>query len=168
MADQTSTPEGSSDKARWMAVEVTALVDYLYKHHAECGNAGNFKEPTYNAAAVHIKPYFNGVGAVKTGKMVGYKWGTLKAIYNTIKSYCRVKSGCHWDNKNGANIQGVDQITIQLLTLHIYQTNVVMRPFQNSGWEHYKKISEIFPSGGATGGMAFNTTMSSVPSKYHQ
>ncbi|KAF9232469.1 hypothetical protein BU15DRAFT_67429 [Melanogaster broomeanus] len=82
MADQTSTPEGSSDKARWTPVK--------------------FKEATYNGAAVHIRTHFNGVGAVKTGKMVGYKWGTLKAVYNAIESYHSVKLGFHWDNENGA------------------------------------------------------------------
>ncbi|KAF9220319.1 hypothetical protein BS17DRAFT_769400 [Gyrodon lividus] len=79
MAHQTSTPEGSSDNARWMPVEVTALVDYLYEHCAECGDSSKFKEATYNAAAVYIKNHFNGVGAVKTGEMdgwvqLGYMW----------------------------------------------------------------------------------------------
>ncbi|KIK91703.1 hypothetical protein PAXRUDRAFT_148901, partial [Paxillus rubicundulus Ve08.2h10] len=150
--------------ARWTPVEVTKLVDYLYEHCAEHADAGNFKDPTYNAATVHIKPHFNNVDAVKTGRMVAYKWGTvliyqLKAIYNTIESYCSVKSGFHWDNKNGANIQGADVVDVW----DRYE-NAAMRPFQDNRWEHYDKISEIFPSGGATGGMAFNATTSSVPS----
>jgi len=40
-----------------------------------------------------------------------------------------------------------------------------MKPFRNSGWEHYDKIHDIFPSGGATGGKAFNAATSSVPPK---
>ncbi|KIK96317.1 hypothetical protein PAXRUDRAFT_826115 [Paxillus rubicundulus Ve08.2h10] len=72
-----STVEGSLEKARWTPAEVTALVDYLHDHCAECGEAGNFKETTYNTAATALRPLYNGIGTIKTGKMVGSKWATV-------------------------------------------------------------------------------------------
>lgn len=92
MAEQLNmVPEGSSDKARWTPLEITAVVDYLHEHRAERGDSGNFKEATYNATAVRIRPHFNGVGAVKTGKMVAYKWGTVSDRHYLL-SFCYVLS----------------------------------------------------------------------------
>ncbi|KIK79204.1 hypothetical protein PAXRUDRAFT_159611, partial [Paxillus rubicundulus Ve08.2h10] len=96
---------------RWTPSKVAALVDYLHDHCAECGGAGNFKEMTYNAAAATLRPLYNGIGAIKTGKMVGSKWATLKATYNVIESYCS-QSGVHWGNDCGANIQGEDAVAL--------------------------------------------------------
>ncbi|KIK85025.1 hypothetical protein PAXRUDRAFT_831973, partial [Paxillus rubicundulus Ve08.2h10] len=77
-----STVEGSLEKARWTPAKVTALIDYLHDHCVEHGEAGNFKETTYNAAATTLRPLYNGIGTIKTGKMVGSKWATvLKATY---------------------------------------------------------------------------------------
>ncbi|KAF9237859.1 hypothetical protein BU15DRAFT_34672, partial [Melanogaster broomeanus] len=130
--------------AKWTPVEVTALVNYLHEHRAECGEAGNFKEITYNAAATAVGHLYNGGGGVKTGKMVATKWAALKAIYNAIEVY-RNRSGVHWDNERGADIQGAD--AAQVWKDHVVQKgNAAIKPFRNGGWEHYEKIHDIFPS----------------------
>ncbi|KIJ13849.1 hypothetical protein PAXINDRAFT_62234, partial [Paxillus involutus ATCC 200175] len=130
--------------ARWTPGEVTALVDYLHDHRAERGEAGNFKDTTYNAAAAALRPLYNNIGAIKTGKMVGSKWAALKATYNVIESY-RSQSGVHWGNDCGANIQGEDAAALWTQYLE-RKGSTAMKPFRNNGWGYYEKIHEIFPS----------------------
>ena len=62
----------SLDKAIWSPRETTALVDYLYEHHSE-GDWGNFKDTTFDDAAVFISPFLE-TGAVKTGIHCRKKW----------------------------------------------------------------------------------------------
>ncbi|KIK92118.1 hypothetical protein PAXRUDRAFT_13422 [Paxillus rubicundulus Ve08.2h10] len=76
MAEGSEGPHGPTEKAKWTPVEVTALVDYLHEHCAERVKAGNFKDAIYNAAATALWPLYNNTSAIKTGKMVAYKWGT--------------------------------------------------------------------------------------------
>ncbi|KAF9233184.1 hypothetical protein BU15DRAFT_66824 [Melanogaster broomeanus] len=71
-----STVERSLEKARWTSGKVTALVYYLHNHCAEHSEAGNFKEMTYNAATATLRSLYNGIGVIKTRKMVGSKWAT--------------------------------------------------------------------------------------------
>jgi hypothetical protein len=77
MAEGSEGPRGLTEKAKWTPAEVTALVDYLHEHCAERAEAGNFKDATYNAAATALRPLYNNNGAIKTGKMVAYKWGMV-------------------------------------------------------------------------------------------
>ena len=65
----------SAEKAQWNEEEMAGLVDYLYEHRLEIGNAGMFKSPTYTAAAEHIAPCCT-AGTVKTctGQMCKMKW----------------------------------------------------------------------------------------------
>ncbi|KAG6372386.1 hypothetical protein JVT61DRAFT_7849 [Boletus reticuloceps] len=131
MADQVGAqvmPGGFSDKAKWTPIKVTHFVSYLHEHRDECGDNGSFKEATYNAAAAHIGPYFNGIGCVKTGKMVASKWSSLKTIYNAIKSYRIHRSGLGWDNENSAGIQGVDAANVWDTYIE-RKTNAAMEPF---------------------------------------
>ncbi|KAF8128387.1 hypothetical protein EV363DRAFT_1297742 [Boletus edulis] len=148
----TVTPaRGSSEKARWTSIEVTHLVDYLHEHCDERGDSGASR-----------RPHFNGIGGIKTGKMVASKWSSLKVIYNAIESYRNQKSGLGWHNENGANIEGEDAANVW--DTYIGQkVNAAIKPFRNSGWEHYDKICNIFP----TGGMAHNATEASSTAVSH-
>ncbi|KAF8432920.1 hypothetical protein L210DRAFT_3650025 [Boletus edulis BED1] len=123
------------------SIEVTHLVDYLHEHCDERSDSASFKEVTYNTATAHIRPHFNGIGGIKTGKMVASKWSSLKVIYNAIESYRNQKSDLGWHNENGANIEGTFVCE----------------------WEHYDKIRNIFP----TGGMARNATEASSTAVSH-
>jgi hypothetical protein len=66
----------AQDKAKWNDAEITALVEYLWEHRAECGDGGSFKDPAYNAAADKIAPEWS-AGPVKTGKHCKRKWGAV-------------------------------------------------------------------------------------------
>ena len=72
-----------NDKAQWNDTEVSALIDYLYEHRSEVGDAGNFKSATLNAAANYIGPHLT-QGPAKTGKMCGTKWSSVRLLLNLI------------------------------------------------------------------------------------
>ncbi|KAG2082782.1 uncharacterized protein F5147DRAFT_783177 [Suillus discolor] len=62
------------------------------------------------------------------------KWQALKQIYNAIERYRNNRLGCHWDNVNGANIQGEAAelqwnqfITANNSNKRFSQTGVVLR-----------------------------------------
>ncbi|KAF8809984.1 hypothetical protein BYT27DRAFT_7254319 [Phlegmacium glaucopus] len=46
----------SHEKAQWSDWEITGLVDYLYEHKSEMGDAGMFKMSTFNAVAQQDLP----------------------------------------------------------------------------------------------------------------
>lgn len=113
----------SSPKAQWNDNEIAALLQYLDKQKSQSEGVGNFKDPIWNSAPEAIKDHHSR-GPVKTAKMCRNKWTTvrcqllimmhatdlppsfqLKGIYNSIEGY-RSASGFHFDNVNGANIQG--------------------------------------------------------------
>ncbi|KIK74747.1 hypothetical protein PAXRUDRAFT_126897, partial [Paxillus rubicundulus Ve08.2h10] len=89
-------------KAQWNSGKVTALINYLYNHHAQCANSRNFRMATYNMAAITIMKDHKD-GPKKTGMMCKNKW--LKKTYNAIETYWS-QSGVHWDNNHGTNIMG--------------------------------------------------------------
>ena len=67
----------STEKAHWSPEETAVLVDYLYDHRAEAGDGGNFKAPTFNAAATHINPLLS-QGPQKTAQMCKTKWNSVR------------------------------------------------------------------------------------------
>lgn len=70
-------------RAQWNDNEVAALVNYYHEHRSEICDGGNFKTPTYNAAAQAIAPFYT-VGPVKTGNMCKTKWQTVSIILKTV------------------------------------------------------------------------------------
>ena len=82
--------DGDVGRAQWNENEVAKLVDYLHEHRAQRGDAGNFKDPTYNAAAEYIQP-FRMTGPVKTGKMVRTKWAWVSQfLIDSLRSLYKV------------------------------------------------------------------------------
>ncbi|KIK93968.1 hypothetical protein PAXRUDRAFT_785293, partial [Paxillus rubicundulus Ve08.2h10] len=83
-------------------------------------------------------------------------------IYNAIETYCG-RSGFHWDHDHGRMIEGEavqavwnEYISRKACHISIKYGNDVLRPFHNNGWEFYKQIHDIFPSGGAQGTNVFS------------
>ncbi|KAG2147922.1 hypothetical protein DEU56DRAFT_730559 [Suillus clintonianus] len=91
-------------KAQWNPNEIDSFLTYLISVKSAMAGT-SFKEVTFNEAAKYIES-LRTAGPVKTGAHCKNKWAMLKQTYNAIKSYQHHKSGCHWDNERGANIQG--------------------------------------------------------------
>ena len=82
--------DGDVGRAQWNKNEVAKLVDYLHEHRAQRGDTGNFKDPTYNAAAEYIQPFCT-TGPVKTGKMVKTKWAWVSQfLIDSLRSPYKV------------------------------------------------------------------------------
>ena len=60
-------------KARWTDPEVDALVDFLAEHYSKGGDGGNFKNVTFQAVVVHLRPLLEG-SKPKDMKSIKYKW----------------------------------------------------------------------------------------------
>ncbi|KAG1744789.1 hypothetical protein EDB19DRAFT_1617620, partial [Suillus lakei] len=88
-------------KAQWNPAEIDTFLTYLISVKSTIAGM-NFKDSTYNAAAQQIASKQT-YGPPKTGAQCRNKWGSH--VYNAIKVYHN-KSGCHWDNERGANIEG--------------------------------------------------------------
>ena len=187
-AQDTSTDAVSASRstARWYPQEVDALVTYLHVHRAERADGGGFRENTFHAASQAIR-HLHVSGKIKDAKCIATKWAAvrppspihpistdkhstkLKATYNAIQTY-RSKSGVHWDDEHGGNIQGAVatatwdeymsrkvRIPSTLVSTHAHdiQGNKHMKEFRNKGWPYLAMVEEIYPQGGATGGGAF-------------
>ncbi|KAG2140622.1 hypothetical protein DEU56DRAFT_941592 [Suillus clintonianus] len=84
----------------------------------------------------------------------------LKQTHNAIERYCNNRSGCHWDNVNGANIQGEAAEVQWGQFLSASVANKAMRFFKNTGWRFWPKMLEILPNGsGAEGAAAYNPAL---------
>jgi hypothetical protein len=71
------------EKASWSTKEVSALVDYLYEHRFEAGDGGNFKNTSFNNAAVAIVPYWES-GLAKSGAQCKIKWMSVSCLYHSF------------------------------------------------------------------------------------
>ena len=60
-----------------------ALIDYLHDHWAEAGDGGNFKVPTFNAAAEHLAPLLT-QGGKKIGTMCKTKWVSVWVFHQFV------------------------------------------------------------------------------------
>ncbi|KAF8836981.1 hypothetical protein BDN67DRAFT_878893, partial [Paxillus ammoniavirescens] len=69
----------------WNQSEVTALIDYLYVHRAQCADSGNFRMATYNMAVITISKDHKD-GPKKTGIMCKNKWAAISTIINLSES----------------------------------------------------------------------------------
>ncbi|KAG1848767.1 hypothetical protein DFJ58DRAFT_620815, partial [Suillus subalutaceus] len=97
----------------WQEAEVDVLLHHLIEKQAEGGDGGNFQPSTYNsaAAAINSDGAIETIGPLKMGKMVKPKWTSLKKTFHQIKIYHNT-SGFHWDNVQGAGINGPAATTI--------------------------------------------------------
>ncbi|KAI9573967.1 hypothetical protein HD554DRAFT_2210351 [Boletus coccyginus] len=155
-------PEDTTSIAKitqWSDQEVDALVQYFHKHCAETGD-GNFKEATFSASAEFLQP-LHMTGKIKDAKSVRNKWGQLKAIYAAISHY-RNQSGFHWDNENGANIQGTT--ASQVFDTYVAKKgNGLMKNFRNRGWKYLEQVEDILPHGGALEERSYRGTIGVLP-----
>ena len=62
--------------AVWDKKETEQLMAYLQDHTSQAGDGGNFKDSTYQAAAMHITPHHKS-GLAKTAKHVKGKYKTV-------------------------------------------------------------------------------------------
>ncbi|KAF8120333.1 hypothetical protein EV363DRAFT_1303419 [Boletus edulis] len=131
------------------SIEVTHLVDYLHEHCDERSDSASFKEVTYNTATAHIRPHFNGIGGIKTGKMVASKWSSL---YTMQSNHTAIRN-----QTLAGTTRMVPILKARMLLMFGIHT------LDRSEWEHYDKIRNIFP----TGGMARNATEASSTAVSH-
>ncbi|KAI6046733.1 hypothetical protein EDC04DRAFT_2887578 [Pisolithus marmoratus] len=76
--------------------------------------------------------------------MVRNKWVShIQKIYQDIKGF-RGKSGCHWDNVNGAGVQGKFD---EAIFKDYAKTHPTICPFKHSGWEYYELMLNMMPNG---------------------
>ncbi|KAG2141462.1 hypothetical protein BD769DRAFT_1662365 [Suillus cothurnatus] len=145
------TQQIDASKAHWQEVEVDVLLHHLIENRVAGGDGGNFQLSTYNsaAAAINSNGTITTMGPSKTGKMIKTKWTSLKKIFHQIKTYCNA-SGFHWDNVQGAGIDGPAATTI-------WNTYIHPKPFCNKGWLHYDNMQTILGEhSGAHGRHAFH------------
>ncbi|KAG1906310.1 uncharacterized protein F5891DRAFT_975719 [Suillus fuscotomentosus] len=113
--------------------------------------------PTYNsaAAAINANGMIQTIGPPKTGKMVKTKWTLLKKTFNQIEVYRNV-SGSHWDNVQGAGIEGTAAASIWD-TYVVAKSQIAMRPLRNKGWPPYDDMQAILgENSGAHGRHTFH------------
>ncbi|KAG2067664.1 hypothetical protein BDR04DRAFT_837473 [Suillus decipiens] len=116
-----------------------------------------FKEVTFNEAAQQIMSK-QAHGLPKTGAQCKNKWTLLKLTYHAILAYCS-RSGCHWDDEHGANINGPAAETVweEIVSK---KSNIHLKPFKNSGWPFYLKMEQILPHhSSAQGNAVYNPTV---------
>ena len=152
MANLPST----TPRAMWTEVEVDALVNYMFDHRAEAGDGGNFKASTYTAAAAHIAQ-FTTPPHTKSVKSLQGKWQSvgcgdltidlidghilqLKGLHSKIETYAG-KSGVHWDNERGANIEG--PAAMQVWNDYVKDTVDSVHFYVNSILSHHPPCRKI-------------------------
>ncbi|KAG1734542.1 hypothetical protein EDD22DRAFT_787879, partial [Suillus occidentalis] len=139
--------ENKQPKAQWNEAEVDALLDYLITQKSKIAGT-TFKDEVFNEAS-NIIAGMGTYGSSKTGPQCKTKWASV-CTHNAIERYRNNRSGCHWDNVNGANIQGeaaeaqyVNMFRdLQLLLTFCFEA---MRFFKNTGWRFWPKMLEILP-----------------------
>ena len=79
LSESEHDSEGPDPRTSWTNTETRELVNYLYENRLDGDGAGNFKQPTYDAAADHIGPHLL-QGPVKTDTMCKRKWTAVNKI----------------------------------------------------------------------------------------
>ncbi|KAG2364049.1 hypothetical protein BDR07DRAFT_1459956 [Suillus spraguei] len=152
----TDTATGSSEaKAQWNMAETNVLLAHLLQNMSEAGDGRNFKTSTFTSAATALSSAnLLTAGPPKTNRHCRNKWNLLKGIYQEIQHYHSV-SGAHWDNVNGAGINGEAA----------WETSrSALQQFANSGWMFHDMMAEILPHGtGAQGHNAFTPAAAAAP-----
>ncbi|KAG1888101.1 hypothetical protein F4604DRAFT_1916016 [Suillus subluteus] len=152
------------------------MLTYLITEKSSLAGA-TFKDTIYNQAAISITSKRTH-GPPKTGEQCKTKWGTLKTTFQAIQVYCS-KSGCHWNDEHGANIEGpaaeavwkeyvgkklCANIALIFTETDALQFNSPMKPFKNNSWPFYSKMDQILPEKSAAQGMAaYNPAQSAAP-----
>ncbi|KAG0701560.1 hypothetical protein DFH29DRAFT_1000100 [Suillus ampliporus] len=127
-------------KAIWNEVEVDALLDYLIEHRSKLAGT-TFKITTFNLAAAKITNKKT-LGPMKTGVHCKNKFSSLKLHLNKI-NYWHNRSGCHWDNMHGTNIQGPSAEEEWTSYINSNKSNAIMKDHKNAGWEYHEKMEQI-------------------------
>ncbi|KAG1890999.1 hypothetical protein F4604DRAFT_1913811 [Suillus subluteus] len=137
--------KSTKPKAQWSEEEVDVLLTYLQLQVAKI-TVTTFKDETFNEAAQkiaehHAKKGLRNQDAAKDMAQCKGKWS---------------RSGCHWDNINGANIQGDSEAEELQWNQYINasNSNKAMKSFKNKGWRYWLKMLEILPNGSSTQGVA--------------
>jgi len=139
--------------AIWTPREEAALVDFLVENKAEAGDGGNFKNVTFQRAALSIAPLHER-GALKTVKSCQNKYAAVSLLISFLsyldyriaeqkikfrKVYCiicaiQLVSGWAWDDGTGASIT-VDSAS----SWEDYvKKHPEAKPFWNKGWPHFQ------------------------------
>ncbi|KAG2354253.1 hypothetical protein BDR07DRAFT_1210496, partial [Suillus spraguei] len=131
-----------ADRAVWTDTETDQVLLYLFNNWDKVGDTGNFKDVTYNCAAEAISEYLQSV-TVASSERCRAMISALKQTYNVIQKYHQ-QSGVHWDNTQGANIEG--EAAGSVWNEYISKKgNSIMRPFRVSGWRHFERMDNIIP-----------------------
>ncbi|KAG1863202.1 hypothetical protein DFJ58DRAFT_725099 [Suillus subalutaceus] len=147
-------------KAQWGFDEIDAMLTYLIMEKSSLAGV-TFKDTIYNQAAIEIASKRTH-GPPKTGEQCKSKWGMLKTTFQAIRTY-HSKSGCHWDDEHGANIDGPAAEAVWKEYVG-KKSNSPMKPFKNNGWPFYSKMDQILPEkSAAQGTVAYNPAQSAAP-----
>ena len=73
------------ENAVWDKNETDKMMKYIQDHVALAGDGGNFKDPTYQAAATYIDPYHKS-GPIKMAKHVKGKYKSVST--SLIQHFC--------------------------------------------------------------------------------
>jgi len=84
--EATSNNQKGLVQAVWTTIETDKLLDYLHEHRSQWGDGGNFKDSTYNAAALALQPFLKS-GRPKDVKSIKYKWGIVRTLYRQLTSH---------------------------------------------------------------------------------
>ncbi|KAG2365906.1 hypothetical protein BDR07DRAFT_1373982 [Suillus spraguei] len=103
VANMTQKGTTQQPKAQWNFDEIDTLLTYLISVKSSMAGV-TLKEATFNEATQQIASKRTH-GLPKTGAQCKNKWTSLKLTYHTILAY-HSRSGCHWDDEHGANING--------------------------------------------------------------
>ncbi|KAG1805935.1 uncharacterized protein BJ212DRAFT_1486077 [Suillus subaureus] len=139
-------------KAHWNDAEVDEYLKYLITQKSKIAGT-SFKDDIYYESAIKIAG-LRTLGPPKTGPHCKMKWQSLKQTHNTIERYQNSRSGCHWDNENGTNIQEEAAETQWQQFINASPSNKTMKPFKNAGWRFWLQMLEIMPNGSGTEGTA--------------
>ena len=72
-----------AQKALWTAAEEQALVEFIVDHKAEAGDGGNFKQATFQQAALHLAPLHQR-GTAKAAKTCSNKYSAVCHAFLSI------------------------------------------------------------------------------------
>ncbi|KAN0081516.1 hypothetical protein V8E55_009140 [Tylopilus felleus] len=126
---------------------------YLNEHRSEQAE-GAFRKPTLHGCAQYVNTNGDHQGKAKDVQAVRGKFKAMKEYYTVIKAWTR-KSGVHYDNTNGANIQDVESAKVFDAWV-CEKGHSKMKGFCNKGWGYFKTMEEIFPEGVSTGNTSWH------------
>ncbi|TFK26848.1 hypothetical protein FA15DRAFT_553992, partial [Coprinopsis marcescibilis] len=109
----------------------------LLEHRSEAGDGGNFKKPTFEAAASSIA-HLHLRGAIKIFKICQNKYLALWKTYHVVCAIQQV-SGWTWSDDTGASITSDIADSWDNYVRHHPEA----KPFCNKGWVHFHKVSEL-------------------------